>query len=243
VEMTADRALDEGYYLKDQVKHLQEERKKDVEDTAGFIKQVIAGSKSEIFTEINKVYGEMDRLRRELSEKSAISELLDLKSKVFTQLEQKPDLKEVQTALNECQKDISGQLTEFRKQIKGEVHQIDSELHKVLERKANVIDVQDGLAKKADSWEMAQFAPRQDLEFCKEKFDKIEGDLQRKVDTREFEDYQEHQYRKYDEIQSALLQKSNIKDVCALLDMKSNIDDVNKALQDLNDDMEGRVSQ
>ena len=37
------------------------------------------------------------------------------------------------------------------------------------------------------------------------------------------------------------MQKSNIKDVCTLLDMKSNIEDVNKALAEVSEALETRV--
>lgn len=36
--------------------------------------------------------------------------------------------------------------------------------------------------------------------------------------------------------------KSNLKDVCALLDLKSNIDDVNKALAQMHEQVENRVN-
>ena len=36
--MNGERALDEIFFLRDQLKSLQEERKKDIEETADFIK-------------------------------------------------------------------------------------------------------------------------------------------------------------------------------------------------------------
>lgn len=45
--MNAERALDEIFFLKDQLKNLQEERKRDVEETADFIKQIINNGKLE----------------------------------------------------------------------------------------------------------------------------------------------------------------------------------------------------
>ena len=42
------------------------------------------------------------------------------------------------------------------------------------------------------------------------------------VDCLDFDDFDEILRKKLEEIQSHLLQKSNIKDVCALLDMKSS---------------------
>ena len=43
----AERALDEVYYFREQMKSMQEERKRDVEETADFINQLINNSKSE----------------------------------------------------------------------------------------------------------------------------------------------------------------------------------------------------
>lgn len=45
---------------------------------------------------------ELERMKREISDKGTISELIELKQKVYAQLEGKVELKEVQSALNEC---------------------------------------------------------------------------------------------------------------------------------------------
>lgn len=44
-EMNGERALDELFFIRDQFKQLQEERKKDIEETAEFIKQIINSGK------------------------------------------------------------------------------------------------------------------------------------------------------------------------------------------------------
>lgn len=50
-----------------------------------------------------------------------------------------------------------------------------------------------------------------------------------KCDLQRFEDFEAEQIREVNAFKDIMTKKSNIKDVCALLDMKSNIDDVNKA--------------
>jgi hypothetical protein len=62
-------------------------------------------------------------------------------------------------------------------------------------------------------------------------------ELSNKLDTKDFDEYEELIRKRLDEHQSILVQKSNIKDVCALLDMKSNIEDVNKALSEVSDEL------
>lgn len=46
-EMNSERALDEIFFVRDQFKLLQDERKKDVEETAEFIKTIINNGKME----------------------------------------------------------------------------------------------------------------------------------------------------------------------------------------------------
>lgn len=101
-EMNSERALDEIFFMREQFKQLQEERKKDIEETAEFIKQIINNGKSEQAKEVNRVLQEIDKVKRELIDKSSIAEVLDLKQKIISQIENKPELKEVQQALNDC---------------------------------------------------------------------------------------------------------------------------------------------
>ena len=66
-------------------------------------------------------------------------------------LERKVELKEVQAALNDCQSEICKQLADFKRGLKDEIGQIENDLNKMIERKANVLDVQDALSQKLDS--------------------------------------------------------------------------------------------
>ena len=163
IEMNAERALDEIFFVRDQLKHLQEERKRDVEETADFIKQIINNGKVDQQKELTKMQSEVDRCRTEMAAKCSMSELLELKSKVYSQLEGKVELKEVQTALNDCQAEICEQLADFKKGTKNEVHQVESDIYKMMERKANVLDVQEALSLKADHRELQNMPQRSEF--------------------------------------------------------------------------------
>lgn len=110
----SERAMDELYYFRETMKQLQDERKKDVEDTADFINQLLNNSKAEQQREHRRVLGELEVLRREIADKAPTFELIETKSYFIAQLENKVDLKEVQSALNDCQQDIVQQLDEFK---------------------------------------------------------------------------------------------------------------------------------
>lgn len=111
------------------------------------------------------------------------------------------------------------------------------------------------MALKSDSRDATS---RQEVQECLAKVEKISQELEAKLDSRgkvnfnefaiDFDEYEELIRKRLDEHQSILIQKSNIKDVCALLDMKSSkyfyeftflldIEDVNKALSEVSDEL------
>lgn len=96
---------------------MQEERRRDVEETAEFVKQVIGAGKLEWQKETSRLTVEVDRVKRECQDKANANEVAEMLAKITTTLESKVDLREVQQALNECQTDIKDQLLEFRQQV------------------------------------------------------------------------------------------------------------------------------
>ena len=124
--------------MKDSFKQLQEERKRDIDETADFIKQVISQGKQETQGEIQKVSIDIDRLRRDMQEKASCNEVAETIARLATLIESKVDLREVQTALNECQGDIKEQLIEFRHAVTNEQRQAEADLRKMVERKAGI---------------------------------------------------------------------------------------------------------
>ena len=101
-EKLGENALDEASFLKDQLKQLQDERKRDVEETADFIKQIITAGKQDWQKEVQRANIEIERIRRELAEKAMAAELADTQKKIGAVLDQKVELREVQQALHEC---------------------------------------------------------------------------------------------------------------------------------------------
>jgi hypothetical protein len=69
------------------------------------------------------VLGELEVLRREVADKAPTLELIETKSNFIGQLESKVDLKEVQSALNECQCDIVAQLEDFKTTLQRDLKQ------------------------------------------------------------------------------------------------------------------------
>jgi hypothetical protein len=103
------------------------------------------------------------------------------------------------------------------------------DLRKIVDRKAGVQEMQEALSLKANARDLPS---KDEVQECLFKVDRMQSELAGKVDTRcnklslfnllDFEEFEELLRKKLDEHQSLLVQKSNIKDVCALLDSKSS---------------------
>ena len=70
--MSSERALDELFFLRDQFKAVQDERRRDVEETAEFIKGLINSGKQETSKELGRLGGEVERVRKEVAEKASV---------------------------------------------------------------------------------------------------------------------------------------------------------------------------
>ncbi len=90
-----ERSQAELQLLTDSLRTLQEERKRDVEETAEFIKQVLGQSKGEWQKEAQRIVVEMDRIRREIADYANANEVAEMLAKITTTLEAKVDLREV----------------------------------------------------------------------------------------------------------------------------------------------------
>lgn len=180
-----ERAMDELFYFRETMKQLQEERKKDVEDTADFINQLLNNSKAEQQREHRRVLGELEVLRREIADKAPTLELIETKSNFIAQLENKVDLKEVQSALNDCQTDIVSQLDEFKMTLHRDIKHEQDDLIRMLDVKANAMDVQEQLDRKADlSHVKEQCADKLKLEQVLLRLQQAEQSLNEKCDLK-----------------------------------------------------------
>lgn len=94
-EVNSERAIQDLHSIKDRLDRLQDGRKKDIEETADFIKTVLNQTKADFEKDVSRLIHECEVQRRDLAEKCAVTELLELKAKVMAALEVKVDLKEV----------------------------------------------------------------------------------------------------------------------------------------------------
>ena len=182
VDINGERALDEIYSYKEQIRHLGEERKRDIEETADFIKQLIDNNKEEWLKETNGFSKEIDSLKKEMIDRCTLKELLGLKQQMLTNLESKVELKEVQHVLNECQGDLTEQLAQYKQKIQDKLIAQEISLTRIIERKADHKDLKqlaDDKPSKADIF--GQFVQKTEFDHLKQMSESALRGVQEKL--------------------------------------------------------------
>lgn len=216
--------------ITERLKILMEDRQNDIEETAKFVKQLIANSRKDMEKDLIKLLEDFENLRKTmeelLSKKLDKKELIDFKGKIGKDLEQKVDLTEVQAALNSSQSDISSRFIEFKEEIKTIIRGHENEIFSLMNKKANVSDVNSALSTKADS-NLVQSLMNQKLnlsefEDIRKLVERLGKDVDEKPNLRDYEKQMNILQNQMNDLIKELLLKANIKDVCTLLDTKSS---------------------
>ena len=91
----SQKCVDDITVFKEQLKQLQDERKRDVEETAEFINQLVTQNKHDHEKETSQIFEQMDEMRRDLAHRVGASELNETRSNLAGVLDTKVDLSEV----------------------------------------------------------------------------------------------------------------------------------------------------
>jgi len=129
----------------------------------------------------------------------------------------------VQSALNDCQSDLAEQLTEFKSKISEKIKNQEINLLRTVERKVDHKDLKMVIDEKADRQElMDKFVFRNEFDQLHNQTQDIGGQVDQKLEKESFVSFDKTLEEKLQDVVKQLGRKSNIKDVCALLDMKSS---------------------
>ena len=223
VELNGQRALDEIFGYNEQIRQLQEERKRDIEETADFIKEVMENNKQEFNRDLQNVRADLDKARNDIVDRCSMQEVLSIKQSLMASLDSKVDVKEVQNALNECQQDLAEQLTSYKTKTTESLKNMEVSLNRIIDRKVDHKDLKQVVESKADRNEVVdKYAEKQEFIELREQSAELLRTVQTKVTKEHFDQYEKNIEQNINEILKQLGRKSSIKDVCALLDMKSS---------------------
>jgi hypothetical protein len=209
---------DEMKVVRERIKRDAQRAKSEIDESFKLISQHQAAAKNDTATELTRLRTDQDRLAKQVRELKAAEAKKSLEKK----LQGKADVTEVSEALGRVQKDTAENLSELKAEFKRVIALSEKEIVAVLERKANTGEVKEWLASKADieSLEQALASPQRLA-------------IDALVTKLEFSKYVEASSKAVADLNKEVVLRSNIKDVCALLDSKANIDEVNAELREL----------
>jgi gas vesicle protein len=75
-EINSDRALDEIYQYKEVIRSLQEERKRDIEETADFVKQLMDNFKDDLQRDVYQFKDDIEKLKKDMIDRTTVQEML-----------------------------------------------------------------------------------------------------------------------------------------------------------------------
>jgi len=242
IEMSADRALDEIYSYKEQLRQLKEERKNDIMETGDFIKSMVDHQKSDTKREFDLLKGLVDKQGQDIVDRATLSEVLQIRANIEKQVDKKVNFTDVQETLTNSKTELVEKLGEVKKQLTEKLQGFETQFTRVLERKIDHHDMKIMIDEKMDRDDtLNNFVSREDFEPVRKQVHDAAHDIQFKLNQDHFEQFDQQMEQKLADIVRQLGRKSNIKDVCALMDMKANTEEVNKALDEIHEEMDKQV--
>lgn len=151
-------------------------------------------------------------------------------------------MRDLENLFNNIQKEVLDKSEENRANINQTLKAFENDIQRALEKKANMYEVTTLLNNKADtaSTNMALQSKvgASEMENLRISFDKISREVMNKLDYNKFEAYMADTRNSIEEMQKDLMMKSNIKEILNLLKNKADIDDVNKALTQIHEELD-----
>ena len=95
LELNSQRALDEIFGYNEQIRQLQEERKRDIQETADFIKEVMENNKQEFNRDMQNLRTDLDKARNDIVDRCSMQEVLGIKQALMVSLDTKVDVEPV----------------------------------------------------------------------------------------------------------------------------------------------------
>jgi len=182
--------------------------------------------KSEVQKELIALRKEIEILAQNKCERKELQEFSkDLREKV--------NLEEVRNALSTSKAETARRLVELSEEQQLQWREISKEL----ELKVNKDELQAELGKKVDKCFVEslyeQKANIADIEIVRSRLGNLQAEVNKKANVDEFNTQSIYVKESIEVIKREIGQKANIKDVCALIDIKANLEDVDKGFEEL----------
>lgn len=245
------------------LKKIEDERLLKIEESIKLVESSFSGAYNDIKS-LDTTFATKLGLKADTEEVYSLTETLEQRLKVLenSQKKVKIDSKTLSESINSMQKTQSSQflnldqshqsLTNTQQNLNIRINCIFEELEKISK---NILSISNSV----EDLGLSKF----DKESLKENIDKtnylinlklnsqefhdhirsLESLIRDKVTNDKFEDFSNSFKDSIDKIHQQLVAKGNIKDICVLLDMKPNIEDINQALTEIHTELDEKVTE
>ena len=142
--------------------------------------------------------------------------------------------------------EVNNKIEEMQMYVHEYIKNFDNDLQNLLNNKVNLSDINNLLNNKVDKKQLNQLleskANRIEIENMKISYEKISQDYINKIDYNKFDSFVNETKSTLDALKEDLTLKPNIKEVLNYIKNKCDIDDVNKALIDIHNELDNKLS-
>lgn len=247
---TSERLLDKFYEeVTSKLKSLQDDLIKvtsEMPEQSSKTSLLLNQQKKEVFLEINQSKEEVNRLKGEVQDlynrKSDRKDFELVHSKVLQDLESKVSLQHLDNLYKTLMKEVAEKSEDSRQILNKTLKLFENDIIKLIDKKANQFDLNNLLAAKADVMAvnntLQNKASSSDLEKVRVAVERLIKDVLNKIDFSKFEVFLKENRKQVEEIQKDILSRATIKEMINLMKNKADIDDVNKALTQIHDELD-----
>ena len=143
--------------------------------------------------------------------------------------------------------DVTQKLLDMRSDIFTRIADLNSQTMDVVSQKANQDDFRQILDEKVDVSVMKTYLNQKlglaEFDSLKVIVERMHSEIAQKATTRDFDSINEFFKNQFDGLSKEMLLRVQIKDLCTLLDQKSNLTDVNKTLEVVQQEVESCVKR
>ncbi|CAG9312921.1 unnamed protein product [Blepharisma stoltei] len=233
---------DEIHYLREQMIKISEERKKDSDEPKKLMRREAASIKSEIKKDIDAIVDKVNELE---AQKIGKSDIATLERAITSIKESKVDVGTYNEVIMKNKKEIFMYIEDLEDQIKDNLLKLESDFERSLDNKVSLSELHKVLEPKVDSSIfnkfLAQKAEQEEIDKIMTNLEHLQVEVQRKCNSCDLAAHVSSTKLALEEVARDMLVKSNIKDMCTLLDMKANIDDVNKVLSEIHKELDVKL--
>ena len=142
--------------------------------------------------------------------------------------------------------EVNNKIEEMQMYVHEYIKNFDNDLQNLLNNKVNLSEINKLLNNKVDKKQLNQLleskANRIEIENMKISYEKISQDYINKIDYNKFDSFVNETKSTLDALKEDLTLKPNIKEVLNYIKNKCDIDDVNKALIDIHNELDNKLS-